>query len=98
MEQKHILIIVPLVSILIFTISQYEFAQGNISTVQDLIDKGDALTDLGNYEQAITYYDKALVIDPNNATFLDDKGYSLSKLGKYEEAITYYDRVFGRRP
>ena len=93
MEQKHILIIVPVVSILIFTISQYEFAHGNNSTVQVLIDKGDTLTDLGNYEDAITYYDKALAIDPNNATFLDDKGYSLSKLGKYTDAITYYDKA-----
>ena len=93
MEQKHILIIVPVVSILIFTISQYEFAHGNNSTVQVLIDKGDTLTDLGNYEEAITYYDKALAIDHNNSSALYNKSLALAGLGRLKESLAYYSKA-----
>ncbi|MFZ0893906.1 MAG: tetratricopeptide repeat protein, partial [Candidatus Nitrosopolaris sp.] len=43
-----------------------------------LTDKGNALNGLGNYKQAIQYYDKALAIDPNNKDALDGKQSALS--------------------
>ncbi|MGB6593241.1 MAG: tetratricopeptide repeat protein [Candidatus Nitrosopolaris sp.] len=41
--------------------------------VQQLGNKGAALVDLGNYTQAITYFDKALAIDPNDKYALNLK-------------------------
>jgi len=46
----------------------------------------------GKYEEAITYFDKALAIDPNDIGSLLQKGIALSALGKHEEAITYFDK------
>ena len=37
---------------------------------------------------SISYYDKALAINPNNVDVLNNKGIVLLKLGKYLEAIT----------
>ena len=34
-------------------------------------DKGVSLNGLGNYTQAIQYYNKALAIDPNDKVYLD---------------------------
>ena len=61
--------------------------------VFNYIDKGNELFDEGKYDQAITYYDKALATDSNDIEALNDKGAALANLGKHEEAITYYDKV-----
>ena len=43
---------------------------------------------MGNYTDAITYFDKALAIEPNYAIALDNKGVAHNALEKYDEAIT----------
>ena len=40
---------------------------------------------MGKYEEAITWYDKALVDNSNYLDALNNKGYALDNLGKYEE-------------
>ena len=40
------------------------------------------LNDLGKYQEAITYYDKVLAIDPNFVYALNGKGVALDDLGK----------------
>ena len=52
--------------------------------------KGLALNNLGKYEEAIEWYDKALKIDPNDVNALNNKGKALYNLGKYQEAIEWY--------
>jgi tetratricopeptide (TPR) repeat protein len=42
--------------------------------------KGLALNNLGKYNEAIEYYDKALQIDPKHADALYNKGLALNKL------------------
>ena len=46
-----------------------------------LSNKGIALDDLGNYNGAILYYDKALAINPGEADVLYNKGNALYDLG-----------------
>ena len=41
-----------------------------------------SLNDLGKYNEAISYYDNALAIEPNNAEALHDKSLALGKLLK----------------
>lgn len=47
---------------------------------------------LGNYEEAIKWYDKALAIDPEYAQTYYNKGSSLYALGRYKEAIPEFDK------
>jgi tetratricopeptide (TPR) repeat protein len=68
------------------------------SDVKELISRGNSLHDLGNCTTAIEYYDKALSIDPTNATALNNKGRSLYELGRYDESIEYYDKVLAVNP
>lgn len=56
------------------------------------------LYNLGKYEEAITYYDKAIQIDPNYAFAWRNKGLSLNMLGNYEEAISCYDKAIELDP
>src|SRR5215469_14509073 len=60
--------------------------------------KGMAYLNAGNYTEAISYFDKALAINPNYSLALYNKGASLSKLGIYNESIAYFDRVLAIQP
>ena len=60
--------------------------------------KGNALSQLGKYQEALIWYDKALAIDPKHVRALNGKGNALSQLGKYEEAITWHDKALSIDP
>jgi len=60
--------------------------------------KGLILYKLGNYEEAIKFYNKALKIDSEDPTTLTRKGMALHGLGNYERAITYYDMALDIDP
>jgi hypothetical protein len=68
------------------------------SDVSALNVKGNSLYIQGNYAEAITYFDKALAVDPNDKVALGNKGAALYNQGKYAEAITYYDRALAVDP
>ncbi|MFZ0514306.1 MAG: pentapeptide repeat-containing protein [Candidatus Nitrosopolaris sp.] len=54
--------------------------------------KGGALSQQGNYTQAIPFFDKALFIDPEFQLALYGKGVALQYLGNNKEAIKYFDK------
>ena len=60
--------------------------------------RGLALSSLGKFQEAITWYDKALETSPTDTFILENKAVALSELGKYDEAITYYDKVLTLEP
>jgi len=60
--------------------------------------KGNALSGLKRYEEAIVCYNAALKINPNDAYTHNDKGYALSGLKRYEEAIVCYNAALKINP
>ena len=60
-----------------------------------LNNKGFALYYLGDYTQAIQYFDKALAINPKFKVALNNKGAALYYLGNYTGAILYFDKALG---
>ena len=77
---------------------------GVVSNIQELKDvksinnKGLALNDLGKYQEAIEYYDKALAINPTYLQALHNKGLALFNQGKYQEAIEWFDKALKVNP
>lgn len=63
-----------------------------------LIQTGAELSQIGNYTSAITCYDIALAIDPDDSNVLVNKGDALTNLGRYEEAKQCYDKVLAQKP
>jgi tetratricopeptide (TPR) repeat protein len=47
---------------------------------------------------AISWYDKAIELDPNNAKAWNNKGMTIGNLGKYQEAIKCYDKAIELDP
>ena len=59
---------------------------------------GMAYLDVGNYTEAIPYFDKALAINPNYTLALNNKGVALYGLGIYNESIAYFDKALSVNP
>ncbi len=62
------------------------------------VGKGKDLEKLGQYNEAIKVYDKALELNPDNLAAETDKGDALAHLGKYDEAIAVYNKVIKINP
>ena len=57
-----------------------------------------ALISNGRYEEAISYYDHILEINPDDQKALLNKGSVLIELNRIEEAIKYYDKILEINP
>jgi tetratricopeptide (TPR) repeat protein len=68
------------------------------SNVDILYNKGVALGKLGDYTQAISYYDRALAIEPTYTGALTGKGFALHQLRSNIQAIVYYDKALAIDP
>src|SRR6185369_17406018 len=67
-------------------------------TVKELNKRGLDLLISGNYSESLGYFDKALVIFPDNAQVLDNKGFALYSLGNFSGALYYYDKALTIEP
>lgn len=62
--------------------------------VNELISKGNHALDLGNFDDAIKYFDKALEIDPTAAMALADRGMARMWKGQTDSAAADFDAAF----
>lgn len=68
------------------------YAQSRVD-IELLLDQGAEQLLLSQYENAISYYDQVLQIDPTNLEALNNKGAALVGLEKYEEAISSFNQI-----
>ena len=59
--------------------------------------KGNVLSALNLFDEAILWYDKALNVKLDDVT-LSNKGVSLVNLGKFKEALTCHDKALEINP
>ena len=64
----------------------------------DWTNKGCVLGQLGETDQAIECFDKALEINPRDAEVWASKGIVLGDLGKFDQAIECYDKLLEINP
>ena len=60
--------------------------------------KGNTLSILSRYEEALKFYDTAIEKYSNNSNAYSGKGNALNNLGRYEEALKYYDTAIEVNP
>jgi tetratricopeptide (TPR) repeat protein len=63
-----------------------------------LTNKGIALLNSGKVNESMTYFDKALAIDPNDVNTLTQKGIALIFLNKPNQSISYLDKALALNP
>ncbi|NDF25275.1 MAG: tetratricopeptide repeat protein [Thaumarchaeota archaeon] len=59
---------------------------------------GPALMRLCNYDQAVSYFERALAKDPYNPEILTNLGSALSKQGKFDDALQNYNLALKKDP
>lgn len=70
----------------------------NKEEAEKLVDEGVVYHDKGDYEGAISRYDKALQLDKDNLLALAEKAFSLFSLQKYGDAISYCQKAIEKHP
>ena len=66
--------------------------------VQDFVNSGYIQTMLGNQESAISIYQKALAVEPDNMHALTNISYAMNVLGQYSGAVEYANRAISLNP
>ena len=69
-----------------------------MSTSDDLVESGKKHLDDGNYNEALSFFDQALSLEPNNPDFWNLKGIALRSLGRYDEASECYNKSLEIEP
>ncbi|MEP6676199.1 MAG: tetratricopeptide repeat protein [Ferruginibacter sp.] len=65
---------------------------------EKMVNEGIAYHDKGDYEGAVSRYDKALSLDKNNLLALAEKAFSLLSLQKYDDAIASCQKAIETHP
>ena len=84
--------------IIIISSSIFSAAFGSSDNVTSLITKGNTAIYTKNFTGAISYYDQALKINPNNTNALINKGVALGNLQNFTGAISYFDQALKINP
>jgi Flp pilus assembly protein TadD len=62
------------------------------SNISDLIEKGNQFIEDGQFEEALSHFEQALILQPNNPDVLNKKGVALRGLGRYNEALECFNK------
>ena len=62
------------------------------SEISNLVKKGDELMRDCKFEESLSYFEQALLLQPNNPNLLNKKGVVLRSLGRYDEAIDCFNK------
>ncbi|MEW6043779.1 MAG: tetratricopeptide repeat protein [Thermoproteota archaeon] len=64
----------------------------------ELIKKGKILLAEGSFEQALSHFEQALLLDQKNAQIWNLKGAALRSMGRYDEAIDCFNKALELDP
>ena len=63
-----------------------------MSELESLIQKGKTCLENSDFEDALSFFDQALLLKPDDPDLWNDKGIALRSLGRYDEASYCYNR------
>ncbi len=63
-----------------------------MNQIDDLIKKGKAKLDEGKFEDALGFFEQALLLEQKNPELWNSKGVALRSIGRYDEAIECFNK------
>lgn len=63
-----------------------------MTEIVDLVKKGKALLEDGKFEDALGFFEQALILDQNDAELWNHKGVALRSMGRYNEALECFNK------
>ncbi len=59
--------------------------------IQDLVAKGQSFLEDGKFDDALGFFEQALLLNQNDPDLWNNKGITLRSLGRYEEAMECFN-------
>jgi Flp pilus assembly protein TadD len=69
-----------------------------VADVAELIKKGKSLLVDGVFEEALSHFEQALLMDQRNAQIWNLKGATLRSMGRYDEALECFNKALELDP
>ena len=63
-----------------------------MSQIQDLVKKGQSFMDAGKFDEALGFFEQALLLNQNDPDLWNHKGVALRSLGRYEESMECFNK------
>ena len=63
-----------------------------MTELESLIQNGISNLEDGNFEDALSYFEQALLLKPDDPDLWNQKGVALRSLGRYDEASECYNK------
>ena len=63
-----------------------------MSRIDDLVDKGNRFLEAGKFEEALGFFDQALLLNQSDPELWNHKGVTLRSMGRYDEAIECFNK------
>ncbi|MEK0320847.1 MAG: tetratricopeptide repeat protein [Nitrosopumilus sp.] len=60
--------------------------------IQDLVSKGQSFLKDGKYDDALGFFEQALLLNPDDPDLWNNKGITLRSMGRYEEAMECFNK------
>lgn len=73
-------------------------AKAGAASAREWIERGDAATDLAQFDSAVDCYRQALECDPTSVKTLLNLGYALQALSRYAESLACYGQLLAIEP
>ena len=66
--------------------------------LSELVKMGQKNIETGNYDEALSFFEQALIINPKDPDLWNLKGIALRSMGRYEEAIESFNKSLEIEP
>lgn len=63
-----------------------------MNEIINLVKNGRDLIDKGNFEEALSFFEQALLLNQNDPELWNYKGVALRSMGRYDEALECFNR------
>jgi len=63
-----------------------------VDKIKDLVTKGQAFLEDGKFDDALGFFEQALLLNQNDPDLWNYKGIALRSLGRYEEAMECFNK------
>ena len=66
--------------------------------IEELVEKGKSLMNDGKFDDALGYFEQALLLNQNDPDLWNNKGIALRSLGRYEESMVCFNKSLEIEP
>ncbi len=63
-----------------------------MAEIQDLVAKGQSFLKDGKFNDALSYFEQALLLNQDDPDLWNNKGIALRSMGRYEEAMECFNK------